>query len=73
MTLAALAAFSLGGCKDKAPPPEPAQEKPAAAEPRTIQLEEQQVKVISNPDQVKQEVEGTIEAGLKAREAKMGE
>jgi hypothetical protein len=73
MTLAALAAFSLGGCKDKAPPPEPAQEKPAAAEPRTVQIEEQQVKVMTDPNQVKQEVEGTLEAGMKARDAKMGE
>jgi hypothetical protein len=71
MTLVALAAFSLGGCKSKAPPPEPV--KDAAAEPRTVQIEEQKVKMMTDPNQVKQEVDKTIEEGMKARERQMGQ
>ncbi|HOX46612.1 MAG TPA: hypothetical protein PK668_23635 [Myxococcota bacterium] len=76
LALAALASLAILGCKDKAPPPEPAKDAPAAgaaAAPGTVQIEEQQVKVMTDPNQVKQEVEGTIEAGLKARERQMGE
>jgi hypothetical protein len=60
----AVAAFAqFAGCR----------EKPKVTETRTVQIEEQQVKVMTNPDEVKQEVESTIESGMKAREQRMGE
>jgi hypothetical protein len=72
LLFSALAALGLAGCKDKPRPPEPP-EAAQPAEPRSVQIEEQRVRVMNNPDEVKRDVENTIEAGLKARERQMGE